>query len=470
MVQERRGMLRVWNVSLICATFVLSLLGTFLVRSGVLQSIHAFGESKVGVPLLVLIGIITIGSTALIASRREDLQSERRLDSLLSREAIFLVNNILLVGLAAIILFGTFFPLISDLVGDKASIGPPWFNQYATPLAIGLVFFMGIGPLVAWRRVTLAGIWRAVGLPLAATLVGAVVLAATIGIADSPTAYALFLGGIFTVAAIAQEIVRGVGARRSLAGGSIPGALGTLLTRNRRRYGGYIVHVGLVLSLFGIAASSSFQTSRDLRLSPGQSAEVGDYTVTYERPTGYVDAKENKLVLGSVLSVTRDGEQVTTLSPARAYYGGSGTDPAAPIQGFFEGEATSEVGRDESLSKDLWSAMQPDLTRYDALIAKADRLYAKKFGPAIDNPDPDVQAALADVQGRAISALAQRYLQKTPPADIRFNVNPFVIWFWLGVIVGVGGALFALWPTAEGRRRRVSDVYGARLARDLTRI
>ncbi len=469
MVQERRGMLRVWNVSLICATFVLSLLGTFLVRSGVLQSIHAFGESKVGVPLLILIGVITIGSTILIATRREDLQSERRLDSLMSREAVFLVNNILLVGLAAIILFGTFFPLISDLVGDKASIGPPWFNQYATPLAIGLVFFMGIGPLVAWRRITLAGIWRAVGIPLAATLVGAVVLAATIGIGESPTAYVLFLGGIFTIVAIVQEVVRGVGARRSLAGGSIPAALGGLLTRNRRRYGGYVVHVGLVLALFGIAASSSFQTSRDLRLSPGQSAEVGDYTVTYERPTGFVDSEENKLVLGAVMTVTRDGREVTTLSPAREYYGGSGTDPAAPIQGFFEGEATSEVGRDESLSRDLWSAMQPDLTRFDPVIAKADRLYERQFGSAIESPDPDVQAALADVQGRAISALAERYLARTPPAEIRFNVNPFVIWFWLGVIVGIGGALFALWPTAEGRRRRVSDVYGARLARDLTR-
>jgi cytochrome c-type biogenesis protein CcmF len=475
MVQERRGMLRVWNVSLICATFVLSLLGTFLVRSGVLQSIHAFGESKVGVPLLVLIGIITIGSTVLIASRRDSLQSERRLDSLLSRESVFLLNNILLVSLAAIILFGTFFPLISDLVGDRASIGPPWFNRFATPLAIGLVFFMGIGPLVAWRRVTLAGMWRAIGIPLVATIAGAVALALTIGISESPTAFALFVGGIFTVVAIAQEVVRGVQARRSLAGGNVPSALGTLLTRNRRRYGGYIVHVGLVLSLFGVAASSSFQTSRDLVLKPGDSAQVGDYTVTYERPyTSRPDGPDDdqKITFGAVLSVSRGGEQVTTLTPSREYHSGAAADPMAPIRSFFEGEATSEVGRDESLSKDLWSSMQPDLTSFDDQIRGFDERYAKlveSLPPEVAQ-NPAAQAKLAQYEGAEIFKLTDRYEKDPPPAEIRFNVNPFVIWFWLGGIVGVGGALFALWPTAEGRRRRVSDVYGARLARDLSRV
>jgi cytochrome c-type biogenesis protein CcmF len=349
MVQERRGMLRIWNVSLICGTFVLSLLGTFLVRSGVLQSIHAFGESKVGVPLLILIGIVTIGTTILIVSRRADLQSERRLDSLLSREAIFLINNILLVSLAVIILFGTFFPLISDLVGDKASIGPPWFNRFATPLAIGLVFFMGIGPLVAWRRVSLAGIRRAVGIPFAVAVVGAVILAFTIGVSESPTAYALFVGGIFTIAAIVQEVVRGVEARQALGGGGVVASLGSLLTRNRRRYGGYVVHVGLVLALFGIAASSSFQSSSDLRLSPGDTAEVGGYKVTYLRPYVVVppalkstlkgtDVREvtdgeNKIAFGSVLDVSRDGQHVTTLDPSREYFSGGADQRGRPRRG-----------------------------------------------------------------------------------------------------------------------------------------
>ena len=488
MVQEKRGMLKVWNASLVVGTFSMALLGTFLVRSGVLQSIHAFGESKVGVPLLVLIGIVTIGSTILIASRRESLQSERQLDSLLSREAIFLVNNILLVGLAAVILFGTFFPLISDLVGDKASIGPPWFNQFATPLAIGLVFFMGIGPLVAWRRVSLAGIARAVGIPLIVTLVGAVVLAFTIGISESPTAYALFLGGIFTLAAIVQEVVRGVEARQSLSGGGVISSLGSLLTRNRRRYGGYIVHVGLVLALFGIAASSSFQTSEDLRLEPGDSAEVGDYTVTFVRPYAQVPPAlasdldedgvealtngEDKIAFGAVLAVTRDGETVTTLTPSREYYSPDNPDPTAPIQSFFQGEPTSEVGRDEGPTRDLWSSMQPDLSSFDDEIDGFDERYAKVVEglSAEQAANPVNQQQLAALQAAEIGNLVERYMSETPPAEIRFNVNPFVIWFWIGVAVGVGGALFALWPSGEGKRRRVSDVYGARLARDLSRI
>ncbi len=467
MVQERRGMLRVWNVSLICATFALSLLGTFLVRSGVLQSIHAFGASKVGLPLLGLIGVVTIGTTILIVSRLDSLRSERRLDSLLSRESVFLVNNILLVGLAAIVAWGTFFPLISEaFTGETSSLAAPWFDRYATPVAIGLVFFMGIGPLVAWRRVSIAGLRRAVGIPVVATLAGAVALALTIGVAESPTAYALFLGGIFTVVAIVQEFWRGTEARRSLSGGGRAAALGSLLTRNRRRYGGYVVHVGLVLALFGIGASSSFQTSRDLRMSPGDSERVGDYVVTYERPTSAVDS--NKLALGAQLSVTEDGRAVTTLNPSREYYSGQSADPSAPIRSFFEGEPTSEVGRDESAVRDLWSAMQPDLSSFDGVIDEGDRLFARlaKQVPADDSAG---QAYLASQQGEAIRNLADRYMSQTPPAEIRFNVNPFVIWFWLGGLVGVGGALFAIWPSAEGRRRRVSDVYGARLARDLSR-
>ena len=155
MVQEKRGMLKVWNVSLITATFSLALLGTFLVRSGVLQSIHAFGDSTVGPYLLGLIAVVLVGSTVLIASRLDDLRSEKRIDSLASREAVFLVNNLLLVAMTAVIFWGTFFPLISELfTGEKASLAAPWFDRYTTPLAILLVLFTGIGPLLAWRRVS----------------------------------------------------------------------------------------------------------------------------------------------------------------------------------------------------------------------------------------------------------------------------------------------------------------------------
>ncbi len=472
MVQERRGMLRVWNVSLICATFALSLLGTFLVRSGVLESIHAFGESKVGPPLLVLIGIVVIGSTILIVSRLDSLRSERRLDSLFSREAIFLLNNVLLVGLAAVVAWGTFFPLISEAVtGDSSSLAAPWFNRYATPLAIFLVLFMGIGPLVAWRRVTRAGLWRAIAAPLLATAVVAVVLALTIGVSESITAYLLFLVATFTVVAVVTEFWRGSVARRRLVGGSWVAALGSLLTRNRRRYGGYVVHVGLVLALFGIAASSSFQTSRDIRLSPGDQAQVGDYTITYVKPTSSIDGTEQKLAFGALLDVTKDGRHVTTLNPSREYYSGEAAYPNAPLRSFFEGEAKSEVGKTESFSRDLWSAMQPDLSSFDRVIDTKDQRYADALSklPGSERSDPQVQAVIAQAQGQMVRQLADRYVADPPPAEIRFNVNPFVVWFWLGAIVAVGGALFAIWPTPEGRRRRVSDVYGARLARELNR-
>lgn len=459
-------MLRVWNVSLVCATFALSLLGTFLVRSGVLQSIHAFGESKVGPPLLVLIGIVIIGSTVLIVSRLDSLRSPRRLDSLFSRESVFLLNNLLLVAIAAVVAWGTFFPLISEAVtGDASSLASPWFNRYVTPIAIVLVLFMGIGPLVAWRRVTIASLKRALGFPVAVMLVAGIVLALTIGVSESITAYLMFLAVAFTLASVGQEFWRGTVARRKLVGGSLPSAFGSLMTRNRRRYGGYVVHVGLVLLLLGIAASSSFQTSRDVRLLPGESTEVGDYSVTYVEPTSRIDSVENKLVLGSVLEVRRDGQVVTVMHPSREYFSSSATDPNAPLRSFFEGEATSEIGRETNFTRDLWAAMQPDLASFDEVIAEGDDVYARF---AESQPDtPQFRDELATLQGTLVAALAERYLNKTPPANIRFNVNPFVLWVWIGIIIAVLGALFAIWPAAEGRRRSVSDVYGARLAREL---
>src|SRR5438128_5230521 len=161
MIQERRGMLRTWNVSLVLATGVLAILGTFLVRSGVLNSIHAFGASTLGVPFLALIAAMVTASILLVVSRAESLRSEHRLDSLVSREAVFLLNNLVLVGLCFVVFWGTFFPLISEAVtGHKASVGPPWFDRYTVPLALVLVLLSGIGPLLAWRRVTLAQMRR----------------------------------------------------------------------------------------------------------------------------------------------------------------------------------------------------------------------------------------------------------------------------------------------------------------------
>ena len=217
MVQERRGMLKVWNVSLICATFALSLLGTFLVRSGILQSIHAFGESTVGTPLLVLIAVVLAGSTALIVSRLPDLRSERRVQSLASREAVFLVNNILLIGLAFVVFYGTFFPLIAEaFTGERSTLAAPWFDQYVTPLAILLVLFTGIGPLLAWRQISAGRALRLFGPPVAFAAVVLVALLAFTDVADEPGALIMFTFAAFALAGLVERVRAGrLGAERA---------------------------------------------------------------------------------------------------------------------------------------------------------------------------------------------------------------------------------------------------------------
>jgi cytochrome c-type biogenesis protein CcmF len=469
MVQERRGMLKVWNASLIVGTCSLALLGTFMVRSGILDSIHAFGASTVGPPILILIACVVLGSAALIVSRLVDLRPEKRIDSPFSREAIFLVNNLLLVGLCAVIFWGTFFPLISEAVtGTRSSVGPPFFNRLATPLAILVVLFTGIGPLIAWRRMS----WKAAGrifrAPLLVAAAVAIVLVAFTDARAEPFALALFTFAGFTFAALVQEFAKGVAARRALAGGSVPGALVAIVSRNRRRYGGYMVHAGIGVLLIGVAASSTFQTSRDLFLSPGESATVGEYEVRYQEPTQSVSGGEQRLTLGAVLEVRRDGEHFATLHPSRNYYSSGDGDSAAPVRGFFEGEATSEVGRTDGLAGDFWTATQPDLTRLDPMIERTDRRLAT-IARRLPPEAPEAQAQLAALQGSAIREIASRYTDDPPPANFRVNVNPLVGWIWIGWLIALAGAVTALWPSAEARRRKVADVYAARLARELSR-
>jgi len=341
MVQEKRGMLKVWNAALIVGSFSLALLGTFLVRSGVLQSIHAFGDNTVGPYILGLIAVVLIGSTALIVSRLDDMRSEKRIDSLVSRESVFLVNNLLLVALTAVIFWGTFFPLISELfTGNKASLAAPWFDRYTTPLAILLVLFTGIGPLLAWRRVTWASAKRVFRVP---AIVAAVVAVALVLFSDAPGkpwAFALFVFSAFALTGLAQEFWRGAAARRSLTGEAMPAALVAVVSRNRRRYGGYIVHIGIAVILIGIAASSSFQTNRDVTLRPGESTVVDGRTITYMKPTAAVDSE--KFTYGAVLRVEEDGKLIATLRPSRRYFRPTGQE-SGTIGSFFSGEATSRA-------------------------------------------------------------------------------------------------------------------------------
>ncbi len=469
MVQEKRGMLKVWNASLIVATFSMALLGTFLVRSGVLQSIHAFGDSTVGPYILGLIGVVVIGSTLLIVSRLDDLKSEKRIDSLLSRESVFLVNNLLLVAITLVVFWGTFFPLISELfTGEKASLAAPWFDEYTTPLAIGLVLFTGIGPLLAWRRVSWASAKRLFLLP---AVVGAVVglgLALFTDAAQSLWALGLFTFAAFALTGLAQEFWNGAAARHRLSGDSMPVALVGVVSRNRRRYGGYIVHVGVIVLLIGIAASSSFQTKRDLNLRPGESAVVDGRTITYVEPTVATDPE--KLSFGGVLRVEEDGKVIATLRPSRDYFRPTGQE-SGTLASFFEGEATSEVGLQAGAGSDLWTSMAPNLTDVQRRVRKADQAFATcvRGGPgappqcealtammlaARANPalQPRALEQITNLQSLTASRIADSYLDDAAPATFRVIVDPLVTWMWIGGLIALAGALIALWPT-RGRRR-----------------
>jgi cytochrome c-type biogenesis protein CcmF len=456
MVQEKRGMLKVWNVSLIIATFVLALLGTFLVRSGILDSIHAFGASTIGVQFLVFIALVLVASTALVISRLPHLRSEARLDSLLSREAFFMLNNLVLVGLCLVIFWGTFFPLISEAVtGTKASVGPPWFSRLTTPLALVLVALMGIGPVIPWRKITPAGLRRAFMWPVLAT---GVVLAALLALTPAghrPLALLMFCLVGFVLAVVVQEFWRGTAARRTMTGDPWPRALSRLLARNRRRYGGYIAHAGLVVLFLGVAASSAFLHQRDVRLSPGQTFSNGGYTITYSRPTATLGSDRAgtgaPVSFGAVLRVRdRDGKTFL-LRPSRNFYPTRDASKGA-IGRFFEGEATSEVDVRWGLRRDVWMAIRPDISVLDGPIREANA----KFG-----------SANGDVQGLVIAAIAERYRRNPPPATFRAIVSPLVSWIWIGGGILVLGALIAAWPSPEARLRRVRSLYAARLGRDL---
>jgi cytochrome c-type biogenesis protein CcmF len=472
MVQEKRGMLKVWNASLIVATFSLALLGTFLVRSGVLQSIHAFGDSTVGPYILGLIAVVLVGSTALIVSRLDDLRSEKRIDSLASREAVFLVNNFLLVALCAAIFWGTFFPLISELfTGEKASLAAPWFDRYTTPLAIGLVLFTGIGPLLAWRRISWGSAKRVFLAP--AIVAGAVTtgLALFTDAAARPWALALFAFAAFALTGLAQEFWRGAAARRSLSGGSMPAALVAVVSRNRRRYGGYIVHAGVAVLLIGIAASSSFQTNRDVRLAPGQSAVVDGRTITYERPT--VGVSDEAFTFGAVLGVEQGGKRFT-LRPSRRFFRPTGVQTGT-IGSFFDGEATSEVGLRAGAGSDLWTAVQPEISAVRRRVRAADRGFRACVSGAPGTPpqcravsrlmraaaaDPRLRplalAQIDSLQAATAARLVRSYLGDDAPATFRVIVDPLVTWIWIGGLIALAGALIAIWP-ARGPRRPAVD-------------
>ncbi len=463
MIQEKRGMLKIWNVSLVLTTGILAILGTFLVRSGILQSIHAFGASTLGTPFLVLIGVLIAGSAALVIWRANDLRSDSRLDSLLSRESIFLLNNFVLVAMCVVIFWFTFWPLISELFGAKRAVGPPTFNSFIGPLAILLVLLTGLGPALAWRRATRANLRRQLALP---ALAGAVTLGALVvtGTGDVKAGL-LFVFAAFSAAVIVQEYVRGVRARRAMAGEAVPMALVSLVRRNRRRYGGYLVHLGVIVLFVGVAASSAFQHAEDVQLRAGQSTRVGGYDVTYVRATsGVVPAPNGRLEridLGAVLKVRKDGRLVHTIETKRSYF--PTDDPSlGPVSSFFEGEATSEVGLRAGALRDIWTVVSPSLDALRPAIAKGDAVFT---GPGAKLNAQQRGEFLA----AALTNLTRSYTRNPPAADFRLIVSPLVTWIWLGALIVFAGGLIAIWPAPRTSPRMVRAGYAARLARELGR-
>ncbi len=454
MIQERRGMLKVWNVSLAAATGTLAIMGTFLVRSGILNSIHAFGGATLGVPFLVLISALLCGSIYLVVTRREGLASEHRLDSLLSREAIFLFNNIVLVALAFVIFWGTWFPKISEaLTGRAASVGPPWFDRYTVPLALVLVLLSGLGPLVAWRRGTLVSVRRNLAAPFAVAVLtlGALIAA---GVTSSIPALAMFCCSAFVLASVAQELWRGTRVRRAASGEAPPRALIALIARNRRRYGGYIVHVGMAVLFIGVAASSSFERVSKLALAPGQSTRVGAYTVRYVRPTATVSAHNDTvrtgstLNVGAVLSVSKGGHRVATLHPTEGYYE-SQEESLGSVGRLIGGNPVSHVSIDASLTRDLWSAVAPEIEtpRLKRIVALGNAKIP------MSRPDEGMFA---------VWVLAHEYLKHPPPAQFQVLVSPLIMWIWIGGLIVFAGGLLALAPSLRtARRARVGGVVRA---------
>ncbi len=309
MIQEKRGMLKVWNMLLVILAFGLSLFGTFLTRSGVVNSIHSFTESPLGPWFLGFICFVTAFSLALVFWRLPLLRSKTRLESLVSREAAFLYNNLLLVALCLTILWGVAFPMLSELVqGEARTIGRPYYDFFLRTFGLPLLLLMGIGPLIAWRRASLRSVGRTFVWPAAIAVAVGLVLVA-FGAGSSTPGLVAYTFSAFVLASIGLEFVRGTRAT---------GSFTRLVSRNRRRYGGYIVHAAIVLLALGIAGSSAYGSSAERKLSPGQSMKVGGYTLAYRSLSQQRDP--NHLAIRAAVDVYRGGDLVARVEPGKNNY------------------------------------------------------------------------------------------------------------------------------------------------------
>ncbi len=316
MIQERKGMLKVWNIVLVFMTYGLTIFGTFITRSGLVSSVHSFAQSDIGlyfVALLVLLGVLTVG---LLISRWPLLGAEHKLESLASRESAFLLNNWILIGMLFAVFWGTLFPVISEaFTGEKITVSAPFFNQINIPIAMVLLFLTGAGPLFAWRRTSPESLKQNFAMPVSLTAITAVLLIVG-GVRDIYAVICLSLCA-FVVAAIGIEFHRGTTARQRNAGESYLQGIYGLLSKSRRRYGGYLVHLSMIMLFVGFAGKA-FTTEQEFVLGYGESEHIGGYTVRFESLAQRED--DNVAVSAAALSLYRDGEFACTLLPERHFY------------------------------------------------------------------------------------------------------------------------------------------------------
>jgi cytochrome c-type biogenesis protein CcmF len=338
MIQEKKGMLKVWNMSLVILTYALSIFGTFLTRSGIISSVHAFAESNIGSYFLIYLGMVLVVAVGLVIKRLPQLQSDHRLESTLSRESSFLFNNLFLVGMMFAVLWGTMFPVLSEAIrGVKISVGAPFFNQVNVPLGLALLFLAGVCPLIAWRKASMRNLIRNFSYPLIWSFVVTAGLYVS-GVRHVVALISLSICG-FVLGTIVFEFYRGTRARQSSRGGSAWQALMSLVQRNRRRYGGYIVHLGVVLAFVGITGSSAYQIEKDVVLHPGERAKVGQFTLQYDRLDPLVMPTYEGFI--ATVRVFRGDDLLSTLKPEKRLY-------------FVQNQPTTEVALRTSLWEDLY--------------------------------------------------------------------------------------------------------------------
>jgi cytochrome c-type biogenesis protein CcmF len=330
MIQERRGMLKIWNVTLIILTFFLTIFGTFMTRSGIVQSVHAFGQDTTLAWIFTgFMAIIMLVSFGFVIKRMPELRSRGTFDSWLSREAAFTLNNWILLFVAFFIMFATMFPTISEkFVGERITVGPPFFNKWMVPIGLVLLFLTGVGPGIAWRRATASHLRYQFTFPvlaLAATL--SICIAA--GLGASWPAMVCFGLCAFTTTTIVQEFARGITIRKRNTGQSALSSLVGMVLRGKRRYGGYLVHVGIVLMFVGFAGTA-YQKEAELRMAPGKDETVGKYRIHFDR-LAHEEDRQKEMVTGEVTAFGKDGKVIDHLRPAKWFFHGHEAEPTTEV-------------------------------------------------------------------------------------------------------------------------------------------